>query len=490
MIIKKDKTEIQPYLEDTSNLAGKASILYIPSTSKEVCSLVKDCASKKMPLTIAAGGTGTTGARVPLEGAVLSIEKFDKVLDIDTANNTVKVQSGVTLADLEKKLNRSGLTLRAQPTEPLAFVGGVVSTCASGPRSFKYDSIRRYVRSLKVVFSCGNEFVIERGKYFSKDGQFDFVLKQNKLKKEFKFNLPSYISPKIKSSAGYFVEKDMDFVDLFIGQEGTLGVITEVEFFVQPLVYDMFNAIVFFSRDEDALNFVNHIKTLRKSGSYSYPCSVEFFDRNSLRLLKEFYPSMPFANAAVYFEQEIEDKHKMGSLLDYWCEVIEKNNSSIDNCWFAETKKTIESLSEFRHKLPQQINEILRSNKQIKVATDIAVPDESFRKMYDFYKKEGLKSGIEYLNFGHIGQNHLHFNFLPKNEEESFKAKGYVMEFIHKAVSLKGTISAEHGIGKIKKPYLEIMYDKKHLKEMAALKKVIDPHCIFGLDNIISKELL
>ena len=489
MIVKKNKQDILSYLEDTSNFKGNASLLYIPRNTEEVNAVLEECVENNMPLTVSAAGTGTTAGRVPIEGAVLSVEKLNKVLDIDLENSTVKAECGVSLQDLEKELNKHHLTLRAQPTEPLAFLGGVVSTCASGPRSFKYDSIRRYVRSLKVSLSNGRQIFIERGEHFAKKRKFDFTLNSSEGDIKFEINLPSYTSPKIKSSAGYFVEENMDFIDLFIGQEGTLGVITEVELFVQPLVYDVFACIVFFPTEDSALDFVDYIKSLRGK-DYLYPCSLEFFDKNSLDLLKEDYSSMPSSSAAVYFEQEAEGEHSVDNLINYWCKVIEQKGASLDRCWFAESKSSINKLYEFRHRLPQKINEILRANNQVKMATDIAVPDENFHQMYSLYKKISRESGIFSVNFGHIGQNHLHFNFLPKNNEESFRAKGYIMELIEKAVSLKGTISAEHGIGKVKKPYLEIMYGKKHLKEMAALKKSLDPHCILGLDNIFSKELL
>jgi len=191
----------------------------------------------------------------------------------------------------------------------------------------------------------------------------------------------------------------------------------------------------------------------------------------------------------VYLEQEISSSREKSKVLDYWCSLIE-NYSSLDKCWFAEDKKNKEKLLGFRHKLPQKINEFLRRHHQKKSATDIAVPSQHFREMYNFYEEKAKTSQINYVNFGHIGENHLHFNFLPKNSEESFKAKGYIWEFIRKALSLGGTVSAEHGIGKIKKPYLEIMYGKTHLKEMALLKKVFDPSCILGLDNIFSRKLL
>ena len=110
--------------------------------------------------------------------------------------------------------------------------------------------------------------------------------------------------------------------------------------------------------------------------------------------------------------------------------------------------------------------------------------------MYAFYKEVAKEADIKYVNFGHIGESHLHFNFLPSNDDEGQRARKYLKKLCQRAVSLGGTVSAEHGIGKIKKPYLKIMYNETEIREMAALKKHFDPHCLLGLDNIFDKELL
>ncbi|MBN2120675.1 MAG: FAD-binding oxidoreductase [Candidatus Omnitrophica bacterium] len=485
MIVKRKKPQFLSYLEDTSNIKGKAKILFIPESQKELVNLLKKASAEDMPITFSGGGTGTTGGRVPQEGAVVSLERLNRVISINPDKKEVTAQAGITLKDLEESLSKFNLTLRVSPTEPLAFLGGVVATSASGPRSFKYSSIRNYVKAIKVVLSSGEILVIERGKIFANKRNFDFQIK----KKRFKFNLPSYTSPQIKSSAGYFVKDDMDLIDLFIGHEGTLGCILEATISVQNLPLDYFDCLVFFDSDKDALDFIDEIKKIKECNSF-YPCAIEFFDRNSLDFVREDYSLLPSANCAVYLEQEIELPEQQDRILDYWCSLIERHNSSIDKCWFAEDYKNREKLHQFRHWLPQKINEFLRQYRQEKVATDIAVPDEKSRDMYYFYEEKARQSGVDYVIFGHIGQNHLHFNFLPKTHEESFRAKGYMLEFIEKALSFGGTVSAEHGIGKIKKPHLEIMYGKKHLEEMARLKEVFDKSCILGLDNIFSKKLL
>ncbi|MBU1007278.1 MAG: FAD-binding oxidoreductase, partial [Candidatus Omnitrophica bacterium] len=156
----------------------------------------------------------------------------------------------------------------------------------------------------------------------------------------------------------------------------------------------------------------------------------------------------------------------------------------------ADSEKERENLKEFRHALPEMINEIVKKNKLPKVGTDIAVPEKAFPEMFRFYREKLSSSKIDHLIFGHIGESHMHVNMLPKTEEEFSQSRSVYMAFVKKAVSLGGTVSAEHGIGKLKHAYLEAMYGKKAIEEMAMLKKSLDPACILGLDNIFPKTLL
>jgi D-lactate dehydrogenase (cytochrome) len=485
MVIKTKKEEFQSYLEDTSNLKGSATLLYIPQEVEEISCIVRECTNRKIPFTISGGRTGTTGGCVPLEGAVISLEKLKKIKDIDKDKKIVYLEAGVSLEELEQEVNRFNLTLRASPTEGLALVGGAVSTSASGVRGFGYGSIRNYVLGIEVVLPTGEIMEIRRGEIFSKNRMFDFEYKGKKIK----FLLPSYNIPKVKSQAGYFVNDNMDLIDLFIGSEGTLGIIVSCKIKLQQFPLNIFDGLVFFKKESSAFEFISSIKKL-KSSNLLKPASLEFFDKRSLEMLKENYPFIPLSEAAVYFEQEVERDKDYTPLMEKWASLIESHGASLDSSILAETPEERRKVFSFRHELPQIINEFLRHHHQIKSATDIAVCWDKFLEMYSFYKEVGESSCIDYVNFGHIGESHLHFNFLPRDEEESIRAREYLKVFCQKAVNLGGTVSAEHGVGKIKKPYLKIMYTEKEIREMAHLKKYFDPYCLLSLDNIFDKELL
>ena len=484
MVIRNKKNDILAYLEDTSNIKGSASSLYIPRNPEELKEIIKEASDKKIALTLQGARTGTTGGCVPLEGSAISTEGLNRIIDINHKAKEARLEPGVTLKDLESELNKFGLSFKAQPTESLAFTGGAVSTCASGTRGFRYGSIRNYIKELSIILANGSLIRIKRGEISARKRKFSFSLDD----KSFHFNLPAYNMPSVKTQAGYFIKDDMDLIDLFIGSEGTLGAVTELTISVQNVSSEIFDMVVFFKKEADALSFVDRIHEMKQNHKLT-PSSLEFFDANALDFLKTNYSHILPSHYAVYFEQEAENNDK-DKLIDLWSKIIESCGASPDKVWFADTKPERKKIYEFRHKLPQLINEFLRAKQQTKLSTDIAVPSGNFRAMYSFYKETAKDTGINYVNFGHIGENHLHFNFLPANDIEHKKANLAILRFAEKAVSLGGTVSAEHGIGKIKKHLLEIMYNKRHIEEMAMLKRYFDPLCILGIDNIFEKELL
>ncbi|HCG77534.1 MAG: hypothetical protein COZ37_05760 [bacterium (Candidatus Ratteibacteria) CG_4_10_14_3_um_filter_41_18] len=472
MIIKRKVEEMLSYLEDSSNLQeGKAEVLYIPEDEKEIIEAIAECRDKKIPLTVSAGGTGTVGGRIPLEGAILSVERLDKIISIDPQRKRAILQSGVLIEDFLKELGERNLFYPPFPTERTAFIGGNVSTNASGEYSYRFGSTRGYVKKIKVILSTGEVLEIERGKYFAdKNGNIEF---ENK-----KIKIPSYLTPPIKCSAGYFSRPGMDLIDLFIGSEGTLGLITRVEVELIPALSLPFIMVVFF-KENKGLKFVSEVKRSRKLN----PLSLEYFDRGSLGFLKKDFPNIPDrSKEAIYIEEE-ESKN----ILEEWIGLIEQY--PVDDTWLGEDSKSYQKLLDFRHKLPENINEYFKKIGSRKMALDIAVPENSFPEIFNFYQTLRLNNQeIENILFGHIGENHLHFNFFPKDEKEKEAVGNLFIQALKKGISSGGTVSAEHGIGKMKHKYLELMYGKKGIDEMVRIKKEIDPYGLFGLDNIFPKS--
>ena len=405
------------------------------------------------------------------------------------------VQPGVTLEEINAAIKKEGLLYPPDPTEKTATIGGNVSTNAAGGRSYRFGSTRNYIRRLKIVLPSGITLNVKRGEFLA-DKKGEFALPQITLR------LPNYNMPNVKNAAGYFSKPGMDLIDLFIGQEGTLGVVSEIEIALIPALSETFDIIAFFPGEELAVDFVLEAKSRipipdpRISGSPSpgSPDSrisinfFEYFDENTLQMLKKTYSHIPDgAKAAVYIEQEITEEIEK-TYLDDWGRLLEKYQASIDNCWLGMDHAQKEELEKFRYAIPEHINELFKQYKLVKLATDIAVPTEKFKEMYDFYNIEtrNQKPELFFIKFGHIGENHLHVNLLPKTVEEKTTAKDLIMKFVRKAVSLGGTVSAEHGIGKIKHQYLKEMYGEDGIKEMMRIKKTFDPNFILGRGNIFS----
>ena len=481
MIIKTDPDIIKSYFEDYSGLlGGYADKVILPENEKEIKDILIEAYSKKIPVTISGGGTGVTGARIPFGGWVLSTENLDKIIEIDKKSLSATLQPGVRLSGLENRLSPIGLTYPPDPTEPNAFLGGTISTNASGAKGFKYGPTRNYIKRLRIMLSAGDIIDIKRGEYFINKGKtFKLKLKD----KEIKINMPNYSMPGIKTAAGYYIKDNMDLLDLFIGQEGTLGIILEADITLGIRPEEMMSFFSFFPSEDDAIDFVKDAKT-------GQAMSLEYMDSNSLELLRTKYTNIPkSARSMVYFEQDYK-KESESRTIDFWTRLLEKHKALMEVSYFADSDKERIKLKELRHALPDMVNKIVRKNKMPKVGTDIAVPDDKFKEMFGFYKEKLMSSNINYVIFGHIGESHMHVNMLPETEEEFKKSRLVYMDFVKKAVSLGGTVSAEHGIGKLKHAFLEIMYGKDNLKQMAVLKKSLDPHCILGLDNIFPKELL
>lgn len=481
MIIKRDPDIIKAYFEDYSGLlGGHADKVILPENEKEARDMLLEAAYKNIPVTISGGGTGVTGARIPFGGWVISTEKLNKIIDINEGSLTATLEPGVRLSDLEKELSKKGLTYLPDPTEPNAFLGGTISTNASGAKGYRYGPTRNYIKRLKLLLSTGDIIDIRRGDCFIKKGSaFHLKLKN----KEINIMIPGYSMPDIKTAAGYYIKDHMDLLDLFIGHEGTLCFILEADIALGRKPENIMSFFSFFPSEDNAVSFVRDAKAYKA-------LSLEYMDANSLSLLRTKYPAIPrSAKGLIYFEQDYK-KESESEIVDSWAELLEKHGALMEDSYFADSDKERAKLKELRHALPDAVNEIVKKNKMPKVGTDIAVPDKGFTEMMGFYKERLASAGIDYVIFGHIGESHMHVNMLPVTEEEFKKSRLVYAEFVRKAVNLGGTVSAEHGIGKLKHSFLEIMYGKANLKQMALLKKSLDPSCVLGLDNIFPKELL
>ncbi len=473
---------------------GHAAKLFIPESIEEIAKIIREANESKTPVTISGARTGTVGGAIPFGGYVISLEKLNKI-KIDKESKTAIVGAGVTLADLQKAVDAEALFYPPDPTEWSCQIGGTVATNASGARSFKYGATREFVQRLTIVLANGDIAEIRRGETLAADDGTITLTTENG--REISAKIPTYERPNVrKNVSGYFNERPLDAIDLFIGSEGTLGVITEIELSLLQKPEGFFSGIVFFANEANLLGFVDEVGDLSISNFKSEISNqigaslIEYFDDRALKFISEKFPETPNGMAgAIFFEQETTTETE-DILLEQWNDLLEKHNADLERSWFTTNEQDREKMREFRHVLPVAVNERITKYKQRKVGTDMAVPDENFLAFLRFYKDTLLRSGIDYVIFGHIGDCHLHANMLPKNADEAEKARHIYGRCVAQAIMLGGTVSAEHGIGKLKRKYLSAMMGERYLNEMAEIKRAFDPNSILGRGNMFDESYI
>jgi FAD/FMN-containing dehydrogenase len=442
-------TADSPYLTDASGYRGAAERIFLPSSEAEVAQILRDATALRKPVTIAGAGTGLTGGRVPHTGWLVCLERLTR---IEVHEGYAVCGAGALLRDVQAAAGPRQF-YAPDPTETGASVGGSIATNASGSRSFLYGATRRHVRAIRVVLASGETLALRRGE-------------------KVPFGVPVLPATGVKkNTAGYYLRPDIDYMDLFIGSEGTLGVVTEAELALLPTPRSLFTGVVFFESDEEALEAVDR---WRPTPSLRM---LEYLDRGSLDLLRGPFPEIPAsARACVLIEREGEDADWLGDL---------------ETGWFAMSAADRERFRRFRHALPEAVNDLVRRRNLTKMGSDFAVPVERNREMLGVYR-ETLEREFpgQYVIFGHIGDAHLHVNVLPANEDEWKRAGGLMIEFARQAVGLDGTVSAEHGLGKRKRHLLSIQYTAAEIEIMKTVKRALDPDWLLGPGTLFEEETL
>ena len=444
------------YLTDASGFTGWAERVIVPVNEAEVIQALNAAVRAGTPITLAGAGSGLTGSRVPQGGWVLSLEKFRK-LEISTG--FARVGPAVTLLELRDAAARTGQFYAPDPTEMMASIGGTIATNASGSRSFKFGSTRRHIRALRVALLDGSVRDYRRGEKID-------------------FGVPWIPAPHTtKNTAGYRLEPGMDWVDLFCGSDGTLGVTLEAEIALLPLPANLFAGVVFFGSDDEALDAVERWRGVDELRM------MEYADEASLDMLRVRYPAIPReARAALLIEAEGED-------VDGWVERLEEANALIEASWFAVGAKDRERFRVFRHSMPELVVETMRRRGFMNMGSDYAVPLARNREMLSYYR-ERLTAELpeRYVIYGHIGDAHLHVNMLPSTQAEAETATRLLKEFARHAVDLGGTVSAEHGLGKRKASLLPLQFAPEHIEAMRAVKQRFDPEGLLGRGTLFGVD--
>ncbi|GJQ31531.1 MAG: FAD-linked oxidase [Ignavibacteriaceae bacterium] len=490
-IIHKIKGEIgEDHLHDASNYRGECDDLYYPPDTESFARLLSALYAEGKKITIAGARTGLTGGCVPEGGALISTDRMNRIGPFDRERETVTCGPGVLLADLQEHLRQHGYFFPADPTETLCTIGGVVANNSSGARSYKYGSARGFVTAAEVVFAVGARLRLQRGDVIEQGGYFSFEADG----KPFRLPAPMLKMPSTKNAAGYYFKPGCDLLDLLVGSEGTLCVFTEVTLKVLPLPERLLSCVAFFESVEGALGFVSKsrrhgVTETRSHGdtetrSLEAVRALEFFDGNSLGFLRDDFPKVPEGKAAaVWFEVEATNEN-FDEVVIEWAGRLEVVGVPLEEVWMPVDPAGVEEIRKFRHAVSWKVSEYIKQKGLRKLGTDTAVPIEAFDDYYRWAIAMVREAGIKYVAYGHFGDCHLHLNMLPKDNTEYVTGKGIYLELCRKAVELGGTVSAEHGIGKLKKEYLKLMYGEEGIGEMRKVKRYLDPKNLLNTGNL------
>ncbi|MFX0082635.1 MAG: FAD-binding oxidoreductase [Candidatus Hodarchaeota archaeon] len=509
-------SEYPSYLVDESKLEGTAEWLFFPKSEAEIISIINFLKEKNIKACISGARTGIVGSCVPISGSIISIEKMNKILgfgfDESRGRYYVRLEPGITLKVLNDKISKKEIDKVKEftpnvisrfkedkksyyypmdPTEMSASIGGTVATNASGARTFKYGATRKWIKRIRVIVN-GEVLEIPRGKYFAaNDGK--FIIKRTD-GTEIIFKIPNYeFNTSVKNAAGIYAKPNMDLIDLFIGSEGIFGVITEVEVWIKEK-HPLISNVLFFNRENDALSFVKKIC----NNPMINPEFIEFFSGEAIDLLRDVQDKTPSiinmpkipskARSAIFFDLPYSEDNIVACFGKIE-KIAKQCNTTLEASWSGYDNRESARFKHFRHILPETINSIIADRKRKfpdlhKLGTDISVPEEKFAEMMKYYHSILREATLDYVIFGHIGDNHVHVNILPKNIEELELGLEIYEKFARKAVDYGGSVSAEHGIGKIKRDILKIMYNEKAIEDMRSIKKALDPLLMFNCGNI------
>lgn len=487
MVIKTAKDEIQQYLRDQANLVGDCDKVIIVENSFEVSEILVEANLLNIPVTVCGNHTSLTGASLPSTGWVISTEKLNRIIEINIEECYVDLEPGVTLKDLQLALKEHNLFFPPDPTEDSCFVGGMISTNASGARSFKYGAVREFVEQLEITLPQGQTVLLRRGNPI--DGR-QFTLNIND-GKAIDFKIPeSYILPEVKNNVGYYLKEKMDPLDLFIGAEGTLAIITRLRLKLAAIPVHCISLVVFFDDLDVSFDFLDKVRQESRSAAIGNEVKIaarviEFYDQQALNLLRTKFADIPKeAKAAYWIEQECNNGQEYNELLDLWETFLSNFISKLENIWFGADESDRLKIVGMRHYLPIIINDLIASKGTTKLGTDIAIPDSKFKDFYKMAIRQVEAEEIEYVAFGHFGNSHLHLNMLPSNLSQMDEGKKIYDSLCLEAIKRGGTFSAEHGMGKLKKKYLIYMFGDSNVQFMKSVKRHFDPNGILGKDNL------
>jgi D-lactate dehydrogenase (cytochrome) len=451
-----------------------------------------------------------TGGATPFGEWLLATERLD-LLRVDAAALRARVGAGVALTSLEGTLRASRLYYPPAPTHRGAFVGGTAATNAAGAATFKYGSTRSWVQALTVVLASGEALDLERGQCRAHpDGFFEIEAAGGRVTR---VPLPTYRMPDVaKRSAGYHAEPGMDLVDLFIGSEGTLGVVTEVELRLIPEPVQA-AAWITLPSETAALTLVGE---LRRAAQATWRArdprgidvaAIESLDGRCLELLREDgtdreqgLPLDADAGTALLVQLELPAGTGAARAMDELGGLDDEGASDTPLTRFARLVRRYTEPEQLQFALPGDARQAARFaalreavpeavNRRVgetqrrrdarvhKTAADMIVPFEALPEMVRVYREGFTRRGLDHALWGHVSDGNLHANAIPRSYDDVRAGCEAILEFGGEAARLGGCPLSEHGVGRsaVKQELLRGLYGDEGVTQMRAVKAALDP---------------
>jgi len=435
--VKTDVVERYAYSTDASLFSSLPEVVVTPKNTSQVVEVIRIASEKRIPVTPRGGGTGLCGGAVPVHGGiVIDLSGMSRILEVGLDNFCVTVEAGITPERLNKELAKHGFFFPPSPgSKKMCTIGGMIATNAGGMHAVKYGVTRNFVLGLKVV--------IPPGEVLSLGGKV------------------------LKRCLGY------DLIQLIVGSEGTLGVVTEAILRILPLPERSAVVVAYFKDGASAAKAVNAV--LRQV----IPSAIEILDERSIEAVNRYVPSLnlPKAGAVLYFEIDGSEQEVERQL-----EVI------IDACrthggeteWTSDPKEK-ERLLAGREIVGGAIMNVDRRRVRVYEAEDVCVPLAQLPRFIEEVHRISERYGIPVCIYGHAGDGNCHSGIMidPTSQEEWEKMRAMAREIYELAVRLGGNISGEHGIGLLRADYMESIHGSS-LRIMRKIKEAFDPQGILN----------
>ncbi|HEY3157363.1 MAG TPA: FAD-linked oxidase C-terminal domain-containing protein [Vicinamibacterales bacterium] len=436
-----DDAALQAYGVDALGKGHPPDVVVIPGNTEAVAAIARLCNAERVPLVVRGAGTGFTGGAVPTCGGVLlSMERFNRILQIDELNLLAVVEPNVINADLQRAVEKVGLFYPPDPASlNQSSIGGNVAECAGGPRAFKYGTTKRYVLALEAVLPTGD--VIETG------------------------------SKAVKNVVGY------DLTQLLVGSEGTLAIITKVTLRLVPKPRANATMLATFDGIAGAVDAVSELVRRRV-----VPAALELIDGDSLAAIEQNLGGglvAPGTAAALIVEVDGTERG-----------VEEDLDAVVEACRSVGAKDISRARNEAERdtiwSLRRQISVALKATGLVKINHDVVVPRGRVPELFDVIAELKRTYSLRVAAFGHAGDGNIHVNLLlrPGDAEEAARAKQAERFLFTRVVELEGSISGEHGIGFAKAPYLPIELSAEEIALMKRIKAAFDPNGILNPSKI------